>query len=52
MHRLGRARGSIAAARLERAAMREGRLFLEGCGAVWTACLGWVALRTARYILD
>ncbi|MGY2053136.1 hypothetical protein [Methylobacterium sp. JK268] len=32
-------------------AAREGTNFREGCRIVWTACLGWVAIRTARFIL-
>ncbi|MBY0296673.1 MAG: hypothetical protein K2X71_11610 [Methylobacterium sp.] len=31
---------------------REYGLFLEGADAIWTACLGWVAIRTARLLLS
>ena len=31
---------------------REYDLFLEGLDAVWTAFLGWIAIRTARLILS
>ncbi|WP_198157682.1 hypothetical protein [Methylobacterium nodulans] len=37
--------------RIRDAAARETTLFREGCSAVWTACLGWAAIRTARFIL-
>jgi hypothetical protein len=31
---------------------REYDLFLEGVDALWTACLGWAAIRTARLLLS
>jgi hypothetical protein len=37
--------------RITTIARREFELFGEGLSALWTACLGWMALRTARYIL-
>ncbi|WP_407527259.1 hypothetical protein [Methylobacterium oryzisoli] len=40
------------ATKMKSLARREYDLFLEGLDAVWTACLGWVAIRTARLILS